>query len=130
VDVLVEQDSAGAGIQGNPVVTTSGLGLDGGPGSVVLFCGMATQQVGLPAPDCATVTYPPDQPTAFTTGSLTARFLNARATIGTGEISSAGENFVCAEWSTSPGPGTLVGAFLTEEAPQAGDTANILRFGE
>jgi virginiamycin B lyase len=130
-DFLVEQDSAGAGVQGNPVVTTPVLpGPDAGPGSLVLLCGMATQQVSPPAPDCSTITYPPDQQTAFTTGSLTARFLNAHATIGTGELSSAGENFVCAQWSTSPGPGALVGAFLTEEAPQAGDTTNLLRLSE
>jgi cysteine-rich repeat protein len=129
-DVLVEQDSAGSGRQGNPVVTTTGLGSDGGPGTVVLTCGMATRQVSPPAPDCSTVSYPADLPTVFTTGSLTARFLNAHATIGTGEITSAGENFLCADWSTEDGPGAVVGAFLTEEAAQAGDTAQILRFDD
>jgi len=128
--VLVEQDSAGAGKQGNPVITTTDLGPDGGPGTVILSCAMSTIQVNPPAPDCTTRTYPPDQPTAFTTGAITGRFLNAHATIGTGEITSAGENFVCAQWSTSPGAGALAGVFLTEEAPQAGDTANILLFSE
>jgi hypothetical protein len=128
--VLVEQDSAGAGIQGNPVVTTTGLGSDAGPGTVVLACAMATRQVNPPAPDCSMLAYPPDLPTAFTTGSLTARFVNAHATIGTGEVTSAGENFVCSAWSMEDGPGALLGAFLQEEAPQAGDTAQILRLDD
>ena len=127
--VLVEQDSAGAGLQGNPVVTTTGLGPDGGPGTVLLTCNMSTLQVNPPEPDCSTKTYPADQPTAFTTGSITARFDNAHATIGTGEISGAGANFLCSEWSTL-GTGALAGAFLIEEAPQAGDTANLLRMSE
>ena len=116
-------------MQGNPVVTTTGLGPDGGPGTVVLTCNMSTLQVNPPEPDCSTKTYPADQPTAFTTGSITARFDNAHATIGTGEISGAGANFLCSQWST-PGTGALAGAFLIEEAPQAGDTANLLRMSE
>jgi hypothetical protein len=130
VGVLVEQDSAGAGKQNNPVMTTTGLGGDGGSGAVLLNCDLSTIQVNPPAPDCTTQSYPPDQPTAFTTGSITGRFLNAHATIGTGQITSAGENFVCPQWSTSPGAGALAGVFLTEEDSQAGDTANILLFSE
>jgi cysteine-rich repeat protein len=127
--VLVEQDSAGQGKQNNPVVTTTGLGPDGGPGTVVLTCNMSTLQVNPPEPDCSTKTYPADQPTAFTTGPITARFLNAYAQIGTGQISGQGANFVCSQWST-PGTGALAGAFLIEQAPQAGDTANLLRISE
>jgi len=84
--------------------------------------------VNPPAPDCAIQTYPSDQPSPFTTGSITARFLNAHATIGSGEITFAGANFSCAQWSDAAGPGTLAGAFLVEEFPQAGDTANLLVF--
>jgi hypothetical protein len=91
---------------------------------------MATRQVAPPAPDCTTLAYPPDLPTTFTTASLTARFVNAHATIGTGSITSAGESFVCSAWATEDGPGALVGAFLQEEAPQAGDTAQILRLDD
>jgi virginiamycin B lyase len=129
-DVLVEQDSQGSGLQGEPPVTTTGLGAAGPPGTVQLTCGLSTIQVDPPEPDCATQAYPPDQPTVFTTGLVTARFLNAHATIGTGEIAATGEPFDCAEWAASPGPGALLGAFLQEEAPQAGDTANLLLFHE
>jgi virginiamycin B lyase len=128
--VLVEQDSAGPGVQGNPVVTTTGLGADGGPGTVVLTCGMATVQLNPPAPDCATVAYPSDQPTVFTTGAITARFLNAHATVGTGQITTGGAPVDCAQWTTEDGPGAIAGAFLVEEAPQAGDTANVLRLDD
>lgn len=129
-DVLVEQDSAGPGIQGHPVVTTTGLGPDGGAGTVVLTCGMSTVQLNPPPPDCSTASYPPDQPTVFTTGALTARFLNAHATIGSGAITGSGENFVCSEWSIEGSAGALAGAFLVEESAQAGDTANLVRFSE
>ena len=97
---------------------------------MILTCAMSTKQVNPPAPDCSTQTYPPDQPTAFTTGAITARFLNAHATIGSGEIASAGENLRCSQWSTEDGPGASAGAFLLEEASQAGDTANLLLFSE
>jgi hypothetical protein len=129
-DVLVEQDSAGSGRQNNPVVTTTGLGPDGGPGAVLLTCDLSTIQVNPPEPDCTNVAYPADQPTVFTTGLMTARFQDAHATIGTGEIAASGEPFACAQWEAAGGPGAVVGAFLTEEAPQAGDTANLLLFRE
>ena len=38
-------------------------------------------------------------------------------------------HFLCSQWST-PRTGALAGAFLIEEAPQAGDTANLLRMSE
>jgi hypothetical protein len=128
--VLVERDSAGPGQQGNPAFTTTGLGVDGGPGTMVLTCDLSTIQVNPPTPDCSSQTYPADQPTVFTTGPITARFLNAHATIGSGEITASGANFVCAQWSTEDGAGALAGAFLIEEFPQAGDTANLLLFSD
>jgi cysteine-rich repeat protein len=128
--VLVEQDSAGPGAQGNPVGITTGLGPSGGPGTVVLTCEQSTIQVNPPAPDCVTQAYPADQPFAYTTGSATGEFLNGDPRIGTGQITVSGEPFVCEEWSTEDGPGILVGSFLQEADPQAGDTANGLRLDD
>ena len=54
-----------------------------------------------------------------------AKFLNGDARIGTGEIAVSGENFVCAAWNAEHSPGQLAGPFLQENAPQAGDTANV-----
>jgi cysteine-rich repeat protein len=126
--VLVEQDSAGSGVQGNPLSITTGLGSDGGPGTMLLNCELSTLLVNPPEPNCAIQIYPSDQPSPFTTGPITARFLNAHATIGSGEITFAGANFSCTQWSDASGPGTLAGPFLVEEFPQAGDTANLLVF--
>jgi cysteine-rich repeat protein len=125
--VLVEQDSGGQAETGNPIVVTTGLGDDGGPGTVLLTCEQSTIQVSPPAPDCATRTYPPDVVTPYTTGAITGRLLNPYAQIGTGEIAIAGEPFVCSQWTTADGAGVLAGAFLQENAPQAGDVANALR---
>jgi hypothetical protein len=63
--------------------------------------------------------------TAYTTGSAEAHFVNADARIGTGEIALSGADFQCASWSVAQSPGQLAGPFLQENAPQAGDTANI-----
>ena len=60
-DMLVEQDSAGPGLQGNPVVTTTGLGDNGAAGTVVLTCDSPIIPVPPPAPDCPSLTSPPDQ---------------------------------------------------------------------
>jgi cysteine-rich repeat protein len=123
VGVQVTQDSAGPGLQGNPVVTTTGLGSAGGPGAVLLACQESFVQLQGPA-DCATVTYPPDQVMAYTTGQVEGHFLDANPRVGTGEIAVTGQNFSCATWSTEGGPGALATGFLVEEDPQAGDTAN------
>ena len=129
-DVRVEQDSAGPGRQGNPIVTTPGLGLPGGPGTVVLTCDQSTIQVSPPEPDCTTQTYPADQPFTYTTGTVTGRFLNGDPRIGDGTIAITGEPFVCSQWTAEDGPGVLVGSFLQEADPQAGDTANGLRLDD
>src|SRR5262249_37089015 len=124
------QDSAGPGRQGNPVVTTTGLGSGGGPGTVILTCDQSTIQVNPPAPDCATQTYAADQPSVYTTGAVTGDYLNGDPRIGNGQITVSGELFDCAHWSTEDGPGVLVSSFLQEADPQAGDTANGLRLDD
>src|SRR4029079_2048999 len=43
-DALVEQDSGGPGKQNNPIVTTTGLGVGGAAGTVVLTCDQSTVQ--------------------------------------------------------------------------------------
>jgi virginiamycin B lyase len=124
VGVDVVADSAGSGVQGNPVTTTTGLGDDGGPGAVLLTCQQSFAQVGPTETDCSVITYPPDTPVAHTTGSSSARWLNPDTEIGTGQITVTGEPFTCQSWSVENGPGKLAATFLVEADPQAGDTAN------
>ena len=126
VGVEVVQDSAGQGQQGNPVVTTTGLGGDGGPGAVLLSCQQAFFQIpGGQGDDCTVQTYPPETTVVYTTGQTEGHFLNAYVQIGTGQISISGENFVCQDWTSEDGPGQLAHTFLLEDDPQAGDTANV-----
>jgi hypothetical protein len=127
LDVETVQDSMGAGRQDAPVVVTTGLGTDAGPGAVELDCQQSYLQL---APgesgDCATVSYPPSTRVVYTTGTATAHFVNGAPKVGSGEISFAGEPFACGQWTAENGPGRLVGTFLTEDDPQAGDIANVI----
>ena len=125
VGVELSQDSAGPGLQGNPVQTTTGLGPAGGPGAVLLTCQQSFVQLPPGPADCATVTYPPDRTTYYTTGQVEGHFVNGDPRIGTGELAIGGENFSCGAWSTEGGPGKLAQGFLVEDDPQAGDTANV-----
>jgi cysteine-rich repeat protein len=125
VGVQLVQDSAGPGVQGNPTMLTTGLGGPGGPGSVLLACAQSVVQTSPPAPDCSAQMYAPDQMTAYTTGSVEAHFVNADARIGTGAITLSGQVFQCGSWSVEHSPGQLAGPFLQENAPEAGDTANV-----
>jgi cysteine-rich repeat protein len=124
VGVQLVQDSAGPGLQGNPVQTTTGLGGPGGPGAVLLTCQQSFVQLPPGSADCTSAPYPADQTAYYTTGQVEGHFLNANPRVGTAEISVTGEDFVCAAWATEEGPGQLATGFLVEEDPQAGDTAN------
>jgi cysteine-rich repeat protein len=124
VGVEVVQDSAGPGLQGNPVQTTTGLGGDGGRGAVLLTCQESVVQLPPGPVDCTAIAYPPDQPASYTTGVVDGHFLAGDPRVGTGAISTGGENFTCAAWSTEDGPGKLATIFLVEDDPRAGDTAN------
>jgi hypothetical protein len=126
VGVLVVQDSAGPGKQGNPKTTTTSLGPDAGPGALLLSCAQATLQVPPDHTDCTAETYPPEETIVYTTGRTEGHYLNGDPRIGTGEIGYEGENFLCGAWSVEDGAGQLAGTFLTEDDPQAGDTANVL----
>jgi cysteine-rich repeat protein len=123
-DVDVVQDSAGPGKQGNPSTTTTRLGSDGGPGTVLLSCSQAVVQTAPEEADCTIASYPAEQATAYTTAAIEGHYLNGDPRIGTGRLALSGEPFVCADWSTENGPGKLAGIFLREDDPQAGDTAN------
>jgi len=124
VGVQLVQDSAGPGVQGNPVVATTGLGGPGGPGAVLLACQQSFVQLPAGPADCSTATYPPDQTSYYTTGQVEGHFLNGNPLLGTGEITVTGQDFSCTAWATEEGPGQLATGFLVEEYPQAGDTAN------
>jgi cysteine-rich repeat protein len=124
VGVQLVQDSAGPGLQSNPVEATTGLGADGGAGAVLLTCQQSFVQRPPGPADCTTAGYPPDRSAYYTTGEDEAHFVNGNPRIGTGEIAVTGQNFTCSAWSTENGPGQLATTFLVEEDPQAGDTAN------
>jgi cysteine-rich repeat protein len=124
VGVETVQDSAGPGAQGNPVTLTTGLGSPSGAGSVLLTCQQSYVQTPPARQDCPAETYPADAAVAYTTGTTDAFFLNGAASIGTGRITVTGERFDCSAWQSENGPGVLAGAYLQENAPQAGDTAN------
>ena len=130
VGVQVVQDSHGAGINGGPVVTTTGLG-DAPPGAVELQCQQTFVQLdpGVMTP-CENADYPPPALVVYTTGMTEASFENGNPKIGTGMISSSGESFQCSAWTTEDGPGVLAGAYLVEENPQAGDVANVNRLDD
>ena len=107
-DVLVEQDSAGPGVQGNPVVTTTGLGADGGPGTVAPHLRPVDhpgESAGSRLRDARPIR--PISRRSYTTGSVTGDFLNGDPRIGTGQITVAGEAFACSQWSIEDGPGVL-----------------------
>ncbi len=124
VDALVVQDSAGAGVQQRPKVTTTGLGGDGGPGAVLLTCQQSFVQTPPSGIDCAAQAYPADEPMPYTTGHVEGRFDAAAALIGPGRLVVGGESFSCPAWTVEDGPGKLAATTLIEDAPQAGDTVN------
>lgn len=124
VDVDVVQDSAGPGRQGNPVVTTTGLGSDGGAGAVALTCAHSVIQAPPAVTDCASIAYPDDRSAAYTTGTTRGHYENGNPLIGSGALAIQGERFDCATWSIEDGAGKLATSFLFEEDAQAGDTAN------
>ncbi len=126
VDVVVAQDSNGPGSNGLAVQITRGQGDAGPAGSVELSCQQTFVQL---APgegsDCAGATYPPVQEVVYTTGSGEGFFINAAPKVGSGAIDAAGAPFECGTWTVEDGPGRLVGVFLVEDEPQAGDVANV-----
>src|SRR5262249_12799728 len=118
------------GVQNNPVIATTGIGADGGPGAVLLTCQQSFVQLPPGPADCTTVSYPPDKTAYYTTGHVDGEFLNANALVGTGAIGISGENFSCAAWATEDSAGQLATVFLVEQFPQAGDTANANRLDD
>jgi cysteine-rich repeat protein len=126
VDVEAVQDSAGPGVQNNALMTTTGLGDDGGPGAVELRCQQAFVQLAADeGRDCLNATYPPPSLVVYTTGHTQARFTNANPKIGTASIALSGERFDCAGWKITDGVGQLAGAYVQEENADAGDVANV-----
>lgn len=131
VDTRAIKDSVGPGIQGEPVMLSTGLGVDGGPGAVELRCQQTFVQLRPGAgSNCAAATYPPPELVVYTTGMAEASFLNGHPKVGNGAITASGENLDCASWTVENGPGQLVGTYLAEENPQAGDVANANRLDD
>src|SRR5581483_10945711 len=129
--VTTVQDSAGPGVQGKATVVTTGVGNDGGPGSLLLDCQQSYVQL-LPGEgtDCAAAAYPAPARVVYTTGRADGLFTSADAKVGSASLSLTGENFACSSWPREDGPGALVGMFLVEDDPQAGDLANANRIDD
>src|SRR5205823_12548859 len=60
VGVQLVQDSAGPGLQNNPVLATTGPGGAGGPGAVRPTCQQSFGQLPPGPADCPTAPHPPD----------------------------------------------------------------------
>jgi hypothetical protein len=126
VDVELVQDSAGPGVQDNPLLTSTALGDDAGPGAVELQCQQSFVQLAAgEGDDCVDALYPPASLVVYTTGHTAARFTNANPKIAEASIEGQGEPFNCPTWKMTDGPGRLAGAYLQEENDQAGDVANV-----
>lgn len=125
VGVSTVQDSAGAGVQGNPPVIALGLGNAAPAGAAILDCAQSYVQLppGHPAA-CAGSAYPPATRVVYTTGHAEGLFTAANPKVGTAALAVDGEPFSCASWNREDGPGALVGTFLVEEERQAGDIVN------
>ena len=120
-----------SGLDGNPVMLTTGLGEAGPAGTVLLECEQAfVQLLTGQDDDCLLATYPPASRVAYTTGRADAYFTTANPKVGNATLSLAGEPFVCGAWPREDGAGQLVGTFLVEEDPQAGDIANANRLDD
>ncbi len=121
----IVQDSRGPGINGGPVMLTTGLG-EASPGAVELRCQQSFVQLAAGAPaDCENAAYPESQLVVYSTGTVEASFENGNTKVGDGTITAHGEPFSCTAWSTENGAGQLAGAYLVEENPDAGDVANV-----
>ena len=120
VDIRVTHD-----LPNNPV-RESGLGLDAGTGAATLSVPVAIVQlpVGSSVDDCATASFGNPFRLGMTTGSASATVGNTSQG-GNATIAATGANFDCDGWTTTDGPGALVGSF-TELGTVSGDTANAL----
>jgi hypothetical protein len=122
------RDADGAGQQrrghsGLPVTIATEQGGDGGPGALTLDCQQSFIQLDPGQSDCAAAVYPAAQRVVYTTGTAEAYFFAGAPKVGSGQLTLTGEPFQCSAWSVTDGPGQLVGTFLVEDEPRAGDVA-------
>jgi cysteine-rich repeat protein len=131
VDVLQVQDSNGPGVNALPGMISAEQGEAAPPGAVSLDCQQSFVQLEPgEGDDCLAAAYPASERVVYTTGRAEALFVNGNPKIGTAAIELTGEPFVCASWQTRDGAGQLVGTFLVEEDPRAGDVANAVRIDD
>ena len=131
VDVLQVQDSNGPGVNALPGMISAEQGEAAPPGAVSLDCQQSFVQLEPgEGDDCLAAAYPASERVVYTTGRAEALFVNGNPKIGTAAIELTGEPFICASWQTRDGAGQLVGTFLVEEDPRAGDLANAVRIDD
>jgi hypothetical protein len=118
--------TAEAGAEAPPATLLTGQGSDAGPGGATLMVMLQAAQLMMnePLENCLTATYDEPTFTVFTTGTSSA----LKGT--TGPIVTAGENFDCAAFSTTDGPGMLVSPSAATDARAMGDVANNLRIAD
>jgi len=120
-DVEVTQD---AGANTTETLET-GLGTDAGAGAATLEVMQQSAQLpaGSNASACATATYDPPVQAVYTTAMATA-------IKGTLMLSQSGENFSCASFATTDGPGMLVSPSAANDPRAGGDVVNALRLAD
>jgi hypothetical protein len=112
-----------AGGEAPPATFALNIGADSGPGAAILkvHASIAEQAIGTICD--ATVSFDEGDDVYFTTAT-------AAGLKGTKFLSKPAENFDCATWTTTNGPGMLAVAILGFDARAGGDTVNILRIAD
>jgi hypothetical protein len=121
VGVATTVDNATGTAQPTDLEVSFGVGADGGPGSTLLLLNASLLQIPGGPQECLTRDWSADvvNPIPFTTGNATGTITSANRMPGTAVVMSRdGENFDCARWTDSEGPGVLQAMpFLSPNAP-------------
>jgi hypothetical protein len=102
----------------------TGQGSDSGPGAAELSVMQSIAELTAFSAACdATVTFPEPSTSIYTTGTFTA-------TKGARTLAKHGENFDCATWTMTDGPGMLVNGVVAYEQRAGGDSASATRLAD
>lgn len=116
--------TAASGAAAPPGVVTTGQGGDSGAGAAEITVMQSIAELTMFTAACdATVTFPEPTTSIYTTATYTA-------TKGTKTLAKTGENFDCASWTTTDGPGMLVNGVVAYEQRAGGDSASATRLAD
>lgn len=109
-----------------PGMLLTGQGSDGGPGAATLLVMQQSAQLpaGTPLSQCDTAEYDALGQAAYTTAMTTV----TKGAVG--PLSLEGENFDCAAFTTTDGPGMIVSPSAANDARAGGDLVNNLRLAD